>query len=592
MAVRFTGEMTPRGDYIFEDERGMRMPLRPERARQVAAYTGIDLGVGAPPVRGGPDLRLASNQPPGPPPKNAATDQELQQAMQGAVNPNNVTVEASEFGKVPSAPEDYSPDDRAVFQNFALNETSLKSGVGTKEGQTVGTVKPKPPEDPNPKGFKDLRTVVAPPQYQHIPGQPDRTWQSTTRRQGPSPDVLKRTEGMLNATMGGQIKALHSQADAERAKYEAQSEHFKSEAARLHQERILNETPLYRAREEQERFQRILNEEIEAVRDTEIDPGGRMDTANTALAAISVALGEIGRGMTGGGNNIALDIINRKIDRDVKAQMVDLQNRREALGDREREMLRAAGDVKHYENVKKILEREKYATELERLQADTNLQSLAAQTQAMVADLRRANAQDIAALTTSVKELTEQHSVSRQAATPGQTVQVGGGLPEEQVYGTLGEVPERLRPKAVQLPSGKVAIAVTEQEAKDLRKATANYRTALDWLGKLKTLNKEGGVLTTEKEAEAKRFINNYIATRSVATGQGAMSDDERKVAAENLYNRWMEDTALSALGAEQDVLSTQYINNVQSATFGNAQYAVLQPNRKQGSVMQPRSQQ
>lgn len=65
-----------------------------------------------------------------------------------------------------------------------------------------------------------------------------------------------------------------------------------------------------------------------------VDPNhfwASMSTGNRIIAAISLALGGIGGGLTGKGGNVALDIINKAIDRDIEAQKGNLENKKSLL---------------------------------------------------------------------------------------------------------------------------------------------------------------------------------------------------------------------------------------------------------------------
>lgn len=83
--------------------------------------------------------------------------------------------------------------------------------------------------------------------------------------------------------------------------------------------------------------QSLMDEGTKLYNDTlsgKIDPNhylGSMDTGNRILAAISIALGGIGGGVSGRGGNVALDVINKAIDRDVEAQKADLNKKQNLL---------------------------------------------------------------------------------------------------------------------------------------------------------------------------------------------------------------------------------------------------------------------
>lgn len=66
----------------------------------------------------------------------------------------------------------------------------------------------------------------------------------------------------------------------------------------------------------------------------EIDPNHmwhNMGTGNKVLAAISIALGGLGGGLSGRGGNTGLDVINQAINRDIEAQKANLDKKRSLL---------------------------------------------------------------------------------------------------------------------------------------------------------------------------------------------------------------------------------------------------------------------
>lgn len=74
-----------------------------------------------------------------------------------------------------------------------------------------------------------------------------------------------------------------------------------------------------------------------------IDPD-RAVGKNRFSSAIAVALGEIGRAMTGGQRNVALDIINARIDRDVEAQKLEWSRKRERANNAYADFMKLYGD--------------------------------------------------------------------------------------------------------------------------------------------------------------------------------------------------------------------------------------------------------
>lgn len=82
---------------------------------------------------------------------------------------------------------------------------------------------------------------------------------------------------------------------------------------------------------------------IKAIMDNKIDPNryfGNMNTGNKIIAAISIALSGIGSGLTGK-PNMAMNVIQNSIDRDIEAQKLELGKKNTLLS----ENLRRFGDL-------------------------------------------------------------------------------------------------------------------------------------------------------------------------------------------------------------------------------------------------------
>jgi hypothetical protein len=75
-----------------------------------------------------------------------------------------------------------------------------------------------------------------------------------------------------------------------------------------------------------------------------IDPRRIMKTPAGMFASIGIALGEIGRAMSGGSTNVAYQMVERAIDRDVAAQEKEFSLKRERAGNMYAQLMQRYGD--------------------------------------------------------------------------------------------------------------------------------------------------------------------------------------------------------------------------------------------------------
>ena len=289
-----------------------------------------------------------------------------------------------------------------------------------------------------------------------------------------------------------------------------------------------------------------------------IDPGKFWDNKGTlarVVGAIGVALGGFVAGRTGG-PNLALDQIERAIDRDVDAQKARLAAARGKLDEQRgiyASMREQFGDERMADAAAKHAYLENAERQVQNLAANSASKDIQARSQELLAGLQEKKFQHAAQL-----EQMAQGQVTERYA-PAQTV---GGAPKPQ---TLD--PSRI----VRMPDGSVRVMGTADEGKEERGkagATANIQSNID------------EALRIRKDASAIDLANPYSTARkrldslqaetsqlvTVARGQGAMSRDDQEVATRAIgeMNGWT-DSSDEVLKGTRERFGKQFEREVQA---------------------------
>lgn len=183
-----------------------------------------------------------------------------------------------------------------------------------------------------------------------------------------------------------------------------------------HQERLMMDL---------QRFQQAA----EDVANRRVDPdqyfggfGGRMG------AALAVALGELGKGFSGGGENAALNIINQAIDRNIRSQEFNIEGARRGV--------QMQGQA--LAQMQSIFQNREAADSAAR---SLHLQAMQSQLQALMAGLtgeQQANAQALANLLGEQAQVAAQIAAQREAGSQERRLQVSGT--PGQVAGAMARI--------------------------------------------------------------------------------------------------------------------------------------------------------
>lgn len=190
-----------------------------------------------------------------------------------------------------------------------------------------------PPDLPNPAGPSLGVGGLTPP-----PVAPPTTITppTTAGPKAPSLSTAKGVQADLQNAYAQQQAGVQAEAAAkgEQARVGGQGELAAAEALQQRQQADQALTAEVAAKRDATRQQ--IDQELADVNKTQIDPNrlvSNMSTVQKIIGAIAIGLGGYAS-VKGGGSNVALDLIQGQINKDIQAQMVNLQNKREGVTQR------------------------------------------------------------------------------------------------------------------------------------------------------------------------------------------------------------------------------------------------------------------
>lgn len=221
-------------------------------------------------------------------------------------------------------------------------------------------------------------------------------------------DALDGATDARRQTLNDQIELAQNKA-AEQAAYQRQQN---AETMKLDAESADTQA---RYRDEMAGQRGKIQTLTASLKDKSVDPNrifknadGSTDWGTSALAAISIALGELGRAFTGG-PNAALSIINDKIGRDMAAQQSDIDSAKgeiDAEGNVLAMMRQEFGDDMQARQASKIAMLERYKQQLGELDSEYAGPEQKARMQELMAGLDAQQAQEQAAFDEKAHALT------------------------------------------------------------------------------------------------------------------------------------------------------------------------------------------
>lgn len=245
-----------------------------------------------------------------------------------------------------------------------------------------------------------------------------------------------------------------------------------------------------------------------------IDPNrvwNSMSTGNKVLAGISVLLGGLSQGLTGGKSNPAMDVIDAAIDRDIDAQKANLGKYGSLL----------SFNMQKYNRLDTAMA----ATRLNLLditQAQINQSAAKMNSKIAIDQAAMANAE------LEVKKNQLKQAIANQQSI-NQVTQAPGGIPRSQIL----KLPEEQRKSLVLMDNGNYYQAVSEKDAETVKKAREQLIPAEKLFNRVKAfMDTEGVLLPGEsKKGEAETLTGQMINAIKELNNLGVMSDSDKEEA-------------------------------------------------------------
>jgi len=251
-------------------------------------------------------------------------------------------------------------------------------------------------------------------------------------------------------------------------------------------------------------------------------------TGQTILAALSMAMGAYAQGLSRGAvPNTALQIIDKKIQQDIDAQLANRQGKRQEIADR-RGILGLVSDKYQTQAEQRkaalIVGRELVAEQSAQIAEQTNDPVIKARALETNATLRRTNAQEAQqlALTTGGNVVTQRipvagGAVKSPAAQQADALEKAAFAPFEQ---------EKFIPASEKIV-GVPLQAATPEEARNLRNGLARVQVMRANIDKLQSLSKQGNRLSPQDRNQMKAIYSSLTTDLNTIAGLGALSEGD-----------------------------------------------------------------
>lgn len=400
----------------------------------------------------------------------------------------------------------------------------------------------------------------APQTPAQVPGTDDTsTIPFTSSKSAPKDSILKSPMDEYNAGVKEEQAGIEAKASAEGA--------VGAQQAKI-QEKL--QASLNAAKVNFDARKKALDDQsaklFDDIQTSKVDPGrfyNSLSTGSQIAAAVSIALGGLGGGVSGHGGNIALDTINKAIDRDIDAQKTDLNNKNTLLA---RNL-----EQTHNLNEAEQITRSQLLTVANAQIAKTTAQNMGQQAQAQKLQLMGSLNQKIA----------QQHL---SMASTGMVMDLvdsrGTGQPPDQTK--TAEVIKRmmvLDPEkgknlaSIFLPGAPGDGLASGPIPPAVKQKLIDQKTALDSATKLREFaQKNAGSLNPATIQEGKALAFLTLNQYRTGTGQGvykeSQAEADKKLVAEDptaFFNKFRTDPKYKVL---QQSLIHEYNNNLKGAGF------------------------
>ncbi len=344
--------------------------------------------------------------------------------------------------------------------------------------------------------------------------------------QAPAAPVDFMKQSGLGSAMAAQVRGTKALGEAQAMGADEQAKEFDN-AAKLS---LDFDNQVKQIRDERELAHKDQMSKIEQIQKEkaaqgEINPNRYWENKGTGgkvTSAIAIMLGALGGVMTGQGGNAAMDIINKAIDNDIKAQQDAYEKTKGKLADAQSTYamtMNQFGD-------KELAVLNSKASALQA--ADFKLKSIAAKSNSGVvraqADIQSGKIQEeIGKLNLAMKMQVAKTGMSREALN-------GSGVEDP------GLLPEDLQKRAVKMPNGLYKPAINEQAAKDINEVSIAASSMKNILGQMRELNNPA-LPYSEKTALADALKTEYILQKKTAEKLGVLSQVDKEMVESTLGN-------------------------------------------------------
>lgn len=446
----------------------------------------------------------------------------MQLQAQGQLSPQTVNAIQQSRNKLNISPEEASAIDSAPIPPSQMNRDPAASVTSAPEpapgsyahaqwedAQHGFIPKPTIQEPPKPGTFADAQlqdlNSRTPPQ---MPGVGPKPASSSPSRvdlsQLATPGAQPSNSGLPplpTALMGDITKsydrmgaAVSAEAAAQKTGYENQAKVFES-AQKTAQEFDAQVKGLQEQRkaDADSRMQRLETAQTELEKAHSLNPNKYwqdMGTGGKVASIIGIMLGGFGGGLTGKGDNPALDILHKNIDRDIDAQKQNYDRLRGKVENQRSAYSMAMNEFGNQQSATlaaKASALQMAEIQLKQVAAKTDSQAVKSRADYQIAQIGKDKAQIGMQLNSQIYQM----SALRQAT--------GGGGIENPAF-----LPEDMQKKAVKMPNGMFRVAASEEGAKEIAKTSASANDMKATLSEMRKLQAEAGTSLPYSEASAK----------------------------------------------------------------------------------------
>lgn len=327
----------------------------------------------------------------------------------------------------------------------------------------------------------------------------------------------KSVQPAVNSELSTLNSAYKDLAEGHTKEAEALGKAADEQATAYHNQQVQQEALNARYNRHRQELEAQGQEIYKDVLDKKVDPNhyvhGR-GTWNRISGAIAVALGGLGGGLNRTGQNLALDTINKGIERDIDSQKEDIRNN-QTLYAKNLEALHDA-DMAHSLTTSQLLAVTQ--AKVQEAAAKASNPAMQGRLQQLMADLK-------------MKQQAAQHELATKQALArvGQPGQEGNVNPEL--------LDKEHKDRLVQLPNGKQYFTLTPEDAKEIKTKTAGLFPIEEELKKLDSLGPSALIPGSPEANEAHAIISGLVPMVNEFKGINRLSVEDEKLVKELINN-------------------------------------------------------